>query len=540
MPRPGLHGVLAPWEGVLTIPLKEVLVSVRWWQKGVIYQVYPRSFGDSDGDGVGDLHGIRTRLDHLEWLAIDAIWLSPIFRSPMADFGYDVADYTDIEPLFGSLADLDELITDAHRRGMRVLLDFVPNHSSAVHPWFDDSRSTRESIKRDWYIWRDPAPDGGPPNGWQAAFGGSAWEWDATTRQYYFHAFLPQPPDLNWANPRVRSAMAEVLRFWLKRGIDGFRIDVVWLLAKGAEIEPGEVAIDAANPLGGDQAAVHRYIAELRAAVDEFDDRLLIGEIYLPIERLVGYYGADGLGLHLPFNFQLLQLEWHVDAVHDAITAYEALLTDSRWPNWVLGNHDNARVAARLGAAQARVAAMLLLTLRGTPTIYYGDEIGMADVDVPIDAQRDPQGLRGGRSRDPARTPMRWDGSPQAGFTTGDPWLPIGPDVGSNNVRAQAGEPDSMLSLHRRLLRLRRAEAALNVGQWRDLGRAGTALAYLRTDGARRFLVCLNLADEPSALHDAAAELRGSVVISTLGTATQRFIDRRELAGDEGLVVLLD
>jgi alpha-glucosidase len=511
---------------------------LRWWQRGTIYQVYPRSFQDSSSDGVGDLRGIEQRLDHLHWLGVDAIWLSPIFPSPMADFGYDVADYTDIDPLFGTLADLDALLAAVHSRGMRLLLDFVPNHTSDRHPWFLDARSSRSAEHRDWYIWRDPLPGGKPPNDWQSAFLGSAWEWDVTTGQYYFHSFLKEQPDLDWSNPAVRAAMADVLRFWFRRGVDGFRIDVINLLAKRRELLPPRPA---ARPTWGDERHIQQRIGELRSVADEFEDRVLVGEIWLPLKQLVAYYGTDLGGLHLPFNFQLLDLPWLAARIARAIRSYEGLLPPGAWPNWVLGNHDRPRIASRLVAAQARVAAMLLLTLRGTPTIYSGDEIGMADVPVPPDQQRDPQGLRGGRSRDPERAPMRWHGGPNAGFTDGTPWLPISSAAETVNVEAQRDSPSSMLALQHRLLELRRSEPALNSGAWQEVGTTRSALAYLRTGGARRFLVALNLADRSTRLPRAAADLRGEVLISTLlPEKGGRFDGGQQLAPNEGLVVALD
>ncbi|MEA2677993.1 MAG: alpha-glucosidase [Chloroflexota bacterium] len=516
-------------------------MSDLWWQRGVLYQVYPRSFQDSTGDGVGDLNGIRQRLDHLEWLGVDAVWLSPIFRSPMADFGYDVADYRDVDPLFGSLADLDELIDDMHRRGMHLLLDFVPNHTSSEHPWFLDARSSRDAEHRDWYIWRDPLPGGEPPNAWQSAFLGSAWEWDEGTGQYYFHSFLKEQPDLDWTNPAVREAMKEVLRFWFRRGIDGFRVDVVNLLAKGPELASADHPDE--HDKWGDEPAVHPLMRELRAVADEFDERVLLGEIWLPPTELVTFYGEELDELHMPFNFGLLELkEWRAETVCDAVVAYDKAMPAKAWPNWVLGNHDRHRVATRLGGEQARVATMLLLTLRGTPTLYYGDEIGMTEVDLPRSMWRDPQGLRGGPTRDGCRTPMVWDSSSLGGFTTGTPWLPIEQPAGID-VHSQRDDPASMLTLTRTLLSLRRAEPALNVGEWHDLGHAGSAIAYLRTsvgpDG-RRFLVCLNLADKPSPLPEKATSLRGSVVVSTLPDGAGENFEGRDLAANEGLVIRLD
>jgi alpha-glucosidase len=516
-------------------------MSGRWWQRGVIYQVYPRSFQDANGDGVGDLRGIRQRLDYLESLGVDAIWVSPIFRSPMADFGYDVADYRDVDPLFGTLADLDELVADMHRRGLRLLLDFVPNHTSSQHHWFLDARSSRTAEHRDWYIWRDPAPGGGPPNNAQSVFLGSAWEWDEPTGQYYFHSFLKEQPDLDWTNPAVRAAMLDVMRFWFRRGIDGFRVDVVNLLAKGPELATPDHPDE--HLRWGEEPAVHPLMRELRAVADEFDEKVLIGEIWLPPTELVTFYGTELDELHLPFNFGLLELnQWRADTVCNAVAAYEKAMPPKAWPNWVLGNHDRRRVATRVGLDQARVAMMLLLTLRGTPTLYYGDEIGMVDADLPRSMWRDPQGLRGGPTRDNCRTPMRWDATPLGGFTTGSPWLPIDQPSGTD-VASESHDSNSMLGLCRALLQLRRAEPALNIGAWQDLGHVEGALAYVRADvapGGRRFLVCLNLADRPSPLPAAASKLRGTIVVSTLTSDSDAPFEGRDLAANEGLVILLD
>jgi alpha-glucosidase len=480
---------------------------------------------------------------------VDALWLSPIFRSPMADFGYDVADYRDVDPLFGDLADLDELVEEAHRRSIRVLLDLVPNHTSSEHPWFLESRSSRAAAKRDWYIWRDPLPDGSPPNDWVSVFGGSAWEWDESTGQFYFHSFLKEQPDLNWRNPDVREQMFEVMRFWFRRGIDGFRIDVAQLLAKRFELLPRSSSrAPSASGWPGDplrqrwaaSGAIYSIMRQLRAVADEFEDRTLVGEIWVPLRRLVRFYGRDLTGLHLPFNFQLITLAWSAATVHRVVVQYEGLLPKGAWPTWVLGNHDRSRIASRTGSAQARVAALLLLTLRGTPTMYYGDELGMVDVDIPAAARRDPQGLRGGESRDPQRTPMRWDSSPNAGFSAAEEtWLPVGPHVEGVNVADQRDDPDSMLTLYRRLLALRRAEPSLSVGSWQDLGRTQSALAFLRTYGRSRYLVVANFTDLGGPMPDAARDLRGEVVLSTLSADKEPFDGTRELQPNEALIVRL-
>jgi alpha-glucosidase len=522
-----------------------------WWRRGVVYQVYPRSFQDSNGDGVGDLPGILSRLDHLSALGVDAVWISPIYPSPMADFGYDVSDYTGIDPVFGSLENFDRLVSAAHDRGLRVVLDYVPNHSSDRHPWFAESRSSRANPKRDWYIWRDPAPGGGPPNNWLSEFGGRAWTFDEATRQYYYHAYLPQQPDLNWRNPGLREAMLNVLRFWLDRGVDGFRVDAIHHLIEDAAfrdnppnpdwrpgMSPARRVIRARTM---DQPEVHDVVADMRRVSDGYPgDRVLIGEAYLPIDRLMLYYGADLKGFQLPFNFHLLSTPWRAREIGALVERYEAALPPGAWPNWVLGNHDRSRVASRLGPAQARVAAMLLLTLRGTPTIYQGDEIGMTDVPIPPERVQDPwernvPGL--GLGRDPVRTPMQWDASPNAGFAHAgaEPWLPLAPDWSAVNVAAQAADPRSMLSLHRTLLALRRAEPALSVGSYTHVeGADEDVLAYERRDDAtgRRLLVALNLGGRERALPAGGAS--GRVLLSTHmdGGAAPR------LRPDEGVVAV--
>ncbi|RIK87668.1 MAG: alpha-amylase [Planctomycetota bacterium] len=525
-----------------------------WWQKGVIYQVYPRSFQDSNGDGVGDLRGILSRLDYLEWLGVDALWLSPMYPSPMADFGYDISDYCNVDPLFGTLAEFDELVAEVHRRDMRLVLDFVPNHSSSEHPWFQESRSSRDSSKRHWYIWRDPAPGGGPPNNWLSQFGGSAWEFDERTGQYYYHAFLKEQPDLNWRNPELCEAMLDVLRFWLDRGVDGFRVDVIWHIVKDDEFRNNEPDPDYHPGLAPhrqllatyntDRPEVHQVIEKMRSVLNEYDERMMVGEVYLPVERLVTYYGGEGTGVHLPFNFQLIELPWHARVLGDAIERYEGLLPPHGWPNWVLGNHDNPRIASRIGACQARVAAMLLLTLRGTPTLYYGDELGMHNVPIPPDRVQDPfeRNVPGmGLGRDPERTPMPWNAEPRAGFTSGEPWLPISEESGHRNVESLRADPTSILTLYRRLLELRRREPALHIGDYVPLAAHGDVLAYRRRDEGARYLIALNFGAEPGVLDLTGRTGCGKLVLSThLDRDEEDFDCRVELRADEGVIVKLN
>lgn len=524
-----------------------------WWQRGVIYQIYPRSFQDGNGDGIGDLDGIMRRLEYCASLGVDVLWLSPIYPSPMADFGYDVSDYTDVHPMFGTLAKFDELVSEIKRRDMKLILDYVPNHTSDEHPWFKESRSSRRSSKRDWYLWHDPGADGGPPNNWLSNFGGSAWEWDAHTGQYYYHAFLREQPDLNWRHPGVVSAMHDVLRFWLNRGVDGFRVDVLWLLIKddrwrdnppNPDYTSGMPLFHSQIPVyTTDRTEVQTVVTGLRRVLDEFDSRVLIGEIYLPLDRLMAYYGTDLDGVHLPFNFQLLQGTWNARRIAALIDQYEAALPHGGWPNWVLGNHDSPRIASRVGLPQARVAAMLLLTLRGTPTLYYGDELGMVNVPIAAKRVRDPLERNvpgGGLGRDPSRTPMQWDGSLQGGFTVGDPWLPISDDFAAVNVQSEGDDAESMLSLYRRLLLLRRAHPALSVGEYEAVAATSDLLAYLRRAQGECILVALNLGSKPYSLFIESLASTGQILFSTyMDRSHERVVSSIGLRPDEGVIMSL-
>lgn len=536
---------------------------MHWWQTGIIYQIYPRSFQDSNADGVGDLNGIIGRLDYLKSLNIDAIWISPIFPSPMHDFGYDVADYCDIHPLFGTLADFDRLLAEAHARGLRVILDLVPNHTSDEHAWFVESRSSRDNPKRDYYLWRDPAPGDGPPetrppNNWQTHFGGDAWTYDAHTGQFYMHQFHRSQPELNYRHSEVLPAMLDNMRFWLDRGVDGFRVDVIWLMLKDEQFRdepPNLHAAPDARPFDRIQhiytagvEGIHGIIRQMRAVLDEYDERMMVGEIYLPVEQLVTYYG-DGDECHMPFNFQLIQLPWDARAIGDYIRKYEGALPPGGWPNWVLGNHDQHRIATRVGQAQARVAQMLLLTLRGTPTCYYGDEIGMEDVPIPFEQCMDPAALQQPDlfevwGRDPERTPMQWDASPNAGFTAAGvtPWLPLAADYVARNVAGQESDPTSLLNLYRSLAALRRAEPALNRGAYEevDFG-AADVLAYRRTQSeSDGFLILLNFGSQTHEIDLAAYNVTGEIALSTHPDRAGRNVTRAYLlAPYEGVVIRL-
>jgi alpha-glucosidase len=522
----------------------------NWWQTGVIYQIYPRSFQDSNQDGVGDIRGIIHRLPYLVELGVDAIWLSPIFTSPMADFGYDIANYADVDPLFGTLADLDSLIDEAHRNQLKLILDLVPNHTSEQHPWFIESKASRDHPRRDWYIWRDPAPDGTPPNNWLSEFGGSAWEFDANTRQYYYHTFLSAQPDLNWRNPAVRSAMHDVMRFWLRRGVDGFRVDAVWYLIKDDQFRdnplnpaycPGGLPRDALIPLHtADLPEVHVAISGMRRVLDEFPNRVLLGEIYLPIERLVAYYGRDLDGVHFPYNFALLTANWDARTIAKLIEEYEDALPSGGWPNWVLGNHDRPRLASRIGLDQARVAAMLLMTLRGTPTLYYGDEIGMQQVAISPEQVRDPfeKNVPGiGIGRDGCRTPMQWDATQFAAFSGVEPWLPLAENFREENVGSSINDKGSLYWLYRRLINLRRSQVVLTQGTYKPVAASGDLLLFFRDLGDDRVLIALNMGSFPIAVSFTEERLSGRVLLSSFADRDGEEVGAIDLRGNEGLIV---
>lgn len=526
-----------------------------WWHKGIIYQIYPRSYQDSNSDGVGDLNGIINRLDYIKSLGVHAIWLSPIFSSPMADFGYDISDYKGIHPLFGTMENFDALLSEIHKRGMKIILDLVPNHTSDQHPWFVESRSSRDNPKRNWYLWEDSPSEGEYPNNWLSVFGGSAWEWDEKTSQYYYHGFLKEQPDLNWRNPEVQEAMFDVMRFWLDKGVDGFRVDVIWHMIKDDQLrdnpinpdyQPFMPTYDQLLPVySTDQPEVHDIIRKMRKILDSYNERMMIGEIYLPVHKLMSYYGVDNQGAHLPFNFQLLSLPWDAQKIAAAIDEYEGALPQDGWPNWIIGNHDNPRITSRVGSHQARVAAMLLLTLRGTPTLYYGDEIGMRDVPIPIDEIQDPQGLNmpdKNLSRDPARTPMQWDKNENAGFSDQKPWLRVDQAYSRINVEVQKNDDYSMLSLYKRLIRFRQKEKSLKLGDYIPVYSDRKLLAYARqAEGDTKFLILLNLSHGPCYYKSDKVKLKGRIEIATTpeleGSQVQ---DSISLGGDEGIIVRLD
>jgi alpha-glucosidase len=500
-----------------------------WWRRGVVYQVYPRSFADSTGDGVGDLTGIIDHLDHLNdgtptSLGVDAIWLSPIYPSPGLDLGYDVADHAGIDPLFGTHADFDRLVDEAHGRGIRVILDLVMNHTSNLHPWFVESRAGRDNPRSDWYIWRDPQRGTrwpgrrARPNNWVSYFGGPAWTWDPQRGQFYLHTFLPEQPDLNWRNPEVRTAMLEMVRGWLNRGVDGFRLDVFNAFFKHVELRSNPRRVLARRPYDRqrhaydkDQPELQDFLAEFRAIVDEGHGRMTVGELFAADPRKAGTYAAER---HLVFDFQLIEQPWRADAFAAATAEREAIFGEGSWPTVVLSNHDQSRhvsrfadgAAADVSDAIAKAAAVLLLTLRGTPFLYYGEEIGLRDVPIPRAEIVDLPARRGSPiaraiapwwNRDQARAPMPWSDAPNGGFSAHRPWLRMAPDAAVRNVARQSADPDSVLSFYRRLIWLRRRHPALQVGAYGRLPASREAFAYVRATQGEALVVAVNFGRGP-------------------------------------------
>jgi alpha-glucosidase len=504
----------------------------EWWRSGVLYQIYVRSFGDSDGDGIGDLQGIIDHLDHLEWLGIDGIWLSPVTPSPDADWGYDVSDYTSIHPDLGDLDTFDRLVAESDRRGIRVIVDLVPNHTSDRHPWFIDARSSRDARHRDWYVWADPKPDGGPPNNWRSVFGGPAWTFDEATGQSYLHNFLAEQPDLNWWVDDVRDAFDDILRFWLDLGVAGFRIDVAHGLVKDRDLRDNPPTTEEDHPMlrrqglrpvfSMNRPEVHDVLRRWRRLVEEYRPaRVLLGETWvLDLAHLVRFYGTGTDQLHLAMNFPFVFSDFGT-AMRSVVEAAEAGLPPGAWSAWHGSSHDAGRFPTRWcdgDARKIRAALVALLTLRGTPILYYGDEIGMTDVAVPRERLRDPVGLRGwpeDQGRDRSRTPMPWTGS--GGFTHPgvEPWLPSG-DPAAANVAEQRDDRGSVLHLCRDLIALRRARPDLAIGSFEPIEASDGVWAWRRGDGTT---VAVNASEAPGRVH-----LGGDVLLGT----------RREREGHRG------
>jgi len=478
-----------------------------WWRDGVIYQIYPRSFADSNGDGIGDLQGILSKLDYLESLGVDAIWLSPVYPSPDADFGYDVSDYLNIDPKFGSLADFDALVKGCHQKGIRVIMDLVLNHTSEQHPWFVESRSSRDNPKHDWYLWKDPSPHGGVPNNWLSVFGGAGWEYVAERGQYYFHMFYPQQPDVNWRNPQVREEMLNVFRFWAERGVDGFRLDVFNDYYKDAEFKNnppkfGVRPFDRQHHLYDvSQPEMLPLLHEIRSLLDQYPQRYAVGETFLSDDQAktaAEYVGDDRL--HAAFNFGFTHCKWDPGQFLRSIQHWEACLGENAWPTYVLNNHDVPRSASRYTRGEddrrLKVAAAMLLTLRGTPFLYYGEEIGMRDTRIKYSEIQDPMGKRYWPvmiGRDGCRSPMQWNAEPFAGFSEVKPWNKVHSNYLTRNVDIQQKNPDSLYHFYRKLIQLRKETPALINGMFLPLVHEPRYIfAYLRQLQGQTALVALN------------------------------------------------
>ncbi len=521
-----------------------------WWKEGVIYQIYPRSYYDSTSDGIGDLPGITQKLDYIADLGVDAIWLSPVFPSPDADFGYDVSDYFAIDPKFGTMADLHRLLEEAHRRELRVILDLPLNHTSEEHRWFQEARQGEGSPYQDYYIWARPRPGGRPPNNWGSIFGGSAWTYDRASGAYYLHLFYPEQPDMNWRNPRVRDAMLDVIRFWCDQGVDGFRLDVFNLYYKHADLPDNPRRLIPNPPFGRrfdwqehlydyDQPELMPLLAEIRQILGSYPERYVVGEAFPGEADAAARYSAPGY-LHAAFNFEFTHCPWSARRFWRAISRSEGLLGAEQWPTYVLGNHDLSRPASRYGAKEnddrLKVAAAMLLSLRGTPFIYYGDEIGMRD--IPVRSKKDvldPVGRRFWplfKGRDGCRSPMQWTAARNAGFSVGRPWLPVHQDSLQRNVESQLRDPASILSFYRTLLRLRRKHVALRRGDLTLLtGTPRAVLAFRRQSGEETLFVVLNFCDRP--LRFAHKEMR----LADLDLLLSSHPEQEELVRNGGLVL---
>ena len=503
----------------------------KWWQHAVFYEVYPRSFADSNDDGIGDLNGITSKLDYLKDLGVDAIWITPCFPSPQVDFGYDVSNYTDIDPMYGTLADFDHLVNEAKKRGIRVILDFVVNHSSDQHAWFLDSKSSKTSVHRDWYIWRDGKGPDQPPNNWLSTFGSPAWKFDAATKQYYYHYFYPEQPDLNWRNPDVEKVMFDVTRFWYQRGVAGFRLDAVDTLYEDPELRDNPLlpGVDKFGRPKQNQIynrklpEVHQVLQRLRKVADEYR-AVLIGETWTrDVSQLQEYYGKNGNELHLPMDLMLTELPFSAAVYREHVGAVDAA---GGWPTYVISNHDIRRPYSRYGDGVhnddiAKLMAGFYLTLRGTPVMYYGEEIGMENNDPKRKEDvKDPIGVLGWpieKGRDGERTPMQWNSGPNGGFTKGKSWLPVPESAKTHNVETQSKDPQSILTFYKEVIRLRKSEPGLREGAYVPLNETDTdVLSYLRKSEEGTILVVLNFSASPQEPHFdprkhgfASAKIRG-------------------------------
>jgi len=528
-----------------------------WWKNGVIYQIYPRSFADSNQDGVGDLNGIRSHLDYLAWLGVDAIWISPIYPSPNVDFGYDISDHCAIDPLFGTLQDFDNLLSEAHHRGIHIIMDLVLAHTSDQHPWFQQSCQGRENPYHDFYIWSDPLPGNKPPNNWQSIMGGKYWKYDSNCQQYFGHMFYPQQPDLNWHNPAVQAEMLNVFRFWLDRDVDGFRLDVFSSYFKDQNLRNQPFTIGR-RPFemqqhihDHSQPELENALRSIRKLVDQYPNSYIVGEPFLPDVKSSARYVQPDM-LHAAFHLKFTEIPWNASRMLSSLRSWESALSPDAWPCHVLNNHDVPRSSSRFHSDRfdhrLKVAAALMLTLRGTPYLYYGEEIGQRDIQLSRSQILDPVGLKYWpffRGRDFARAPMQWNASSFSGFSTSTPWLPVHPDFPNRNVEAQQNDPSSLLNWYHRLITIRREYPALQNGIFLPITyEPRKLLAYLRQTKSQSILIALNFSRKPVQLHLGGELLKEQWKLLASSIVTRRdakiISGKISLAGDEALLLIQD
>ncbi len=521
-----------------------------WYDHAVIYEIYPLSFKDSDGDGMGDLSGVISKLDYLKWLGVDAIWLTPFFTSPMKDFGYDISDYKNVDPRFGSLEIIKNLFKEAHARDIKVLIDLVTNHTSSEHPWFVESKSSKDNPKRDWYVWRDPGVNGGLPNNWLSVSGGPAWTYDEKSGQYYLHQFLPDQPDLNWRNAEVKKAMKDVMEFWIAQGVDGFRIDAISHMVEDIQFrdEPFVPFAKRTHDQTVYDSMAHIYSQnqpELKEVIIMFSeiafahkDIFLVSEAYLPAAGLLEFYRACPHHNHAPFNFNLLKLPWKAQAYRAEVDVYEKALNPEDVRPYVLGNHDVSRLASRIGREHTPLAAMLLLTLPGSKFVYYGEEIGMEDTVIPEDKIQDNFSRdKKDSTRDQSRTPMQWDNSTYAGFSNNEPWLPVNESKSTYNVATETKDPSSLLNLYKKLIALSKSEPALQYGTYTSFDvTSHHVFAFERSYEKEKVFVYLNFKNESRSI--VLPEGSFEIILSTNPQTQLQSIEKElVLASNEGVIV---
>ncbi|MFY0650842.1 MAG: alpha-glucosidase [Cyclobacteriaceae bacterium] len=493
----------------MTRHFKDAMV---WWKHGVIYHVYTKSFYDSNGDGIGDLQGIIQKLDYIASLGVDAIWLSPIYESPMQDSGYDVSDYKSINSVFGTISDFKELLFECHARDIRVIMDMIMNHTSIEHPWFKKSRSSKHHPKRNWYIWKE-GKNGGPPNNWKSVFGGSSWQYDETTGQYYLHSFLKEQPDLNWRNKQLRNAFFKEIKYWLDLGVDGFRLDAINMIGKDKRFRnnPGILGLlNLGNKLLNRNAPrSHKIVRKLRELIDSYDDKMIVGEIFAPPPgnaTVAASYLGDGKNqLHMAFDFTLIFKRWSASHYYSAIENWYKQIPKKGWPSFVFSNHDLFRSKNRLGVGKdkeekTKIMAVLLLTLRGTPFLYYGEELGMENIKLSKKHIVDPLGKKYWplfAGRDIARSPMQWTDERYAGFSTSEPWLPVHKNFEDINLKTLEADQDSILNLYKKLIALRKEYPSLSMGDWKPIIKGENGLiSYYRIYQNRKIQIILNFTSQ--------------------------------------------